>query len=198
MRNMCNSLKLFSLPKVTELLVIAICISGAFTSKAIAAKPSNIQVPKIIYDTAVRNNIPIVYFYALAAKESSAKFKDGSRKPWAFTINHKGESFYFKNKKGMMSKANSLLSDGNNVFDVGWFQVNWRWHKGRVKSIAHLAEPTINAQVAADIYLEQYRKYKDWNVAAGRYHNPNNNKGYADIYEKSFREYVSLIRKGKY
>lgn len=161
-------------------------------------KASEVKIPKLIYETAKRNKIPIIYFYALAAKESSAKFKDGSRKPWAYTINHDGSPYYFANKKSMMKKANELISNKQMSFDIGWYQVNWRWHKSRVPSIYHLAEPKINAQVAADIYLEQYKKHKDWNVAAGRYHNPNNNHGYADAYEKSFREYVALIRKGRY
>lgn len=150
-------------------------------------------IPYFFRHVAAQESIPADKFYALALQESGMKMQDGSFGPWPYVINHKGKAFVYPDYQALVLGANEFVGKGYLTFDVGYFQVNWRWHSERVKSLAHFAHPVVNARVAAQIFREQYRKHGDWSVAAGRYHNPSNTNGFADRYESSYRDWVVKI-----
>ena len=50
-------------------------------------------------------------------------------------------------------------------------QINWRWHKHRVKRPEDLLDPLTNVRIGADILLENIRRSPSDLVATlGRYH----------------------------
>ncbi|SNX47734.1 hypothetical protein VTH8203_01349 [Vibrio thalassae] len=136
--------------------------------------------------------------YALSVQETNTKMVDGTVSPWPYTINHKRKAFFYATEAEMLSKARSLISQGYHSFDVGPFQVNWKWNGHRARSIEDLGNVHRNGIIAAEILMEHYKKYGNWIDAAGRYHNPANKNGLADKYKKEFREKLAMIESGKY
>ncbi len=54
--------------------------------------------------------------------------------PWPWTINVKGKDYYFKNQQSALKYIHKLIQSGIQSFDVGCFQINWRWHQAKVST----------------------------------------------------------------
>ncbi len=168
------------------------CFVFLFSSKLVLAN----CVPDFFSVISKERSVPSDVFYALALSESATLMNDGKVRPWPYSLNYLGETEVFPNYKTYVLALRDKLYRGETAVDVGYYQVNWRWHKQRVSSIGHLAHPVVNARVAADILKEQYAVHADWSKAAGRYHNPSNIDGRADDYAKGFDKWLRKIRNG--
>lgn len=177
-----------------KFLISVVAIS--FFSSAWANQ--QISVPSYFVSLSKHTNVPADILYALSVQETNTKMNNNGMSPWPYTINLKGRGYRYKNYESMMTAANQLVERGYSSFDIGPFQVNWKWHQHRVDSLASLGEPLTNGIIAAEILKEQFKLHGDWAVAAGRYHNPNNNRGLALKYEDGYREKLELIQSGKY
>jgi hypothetical protein len=182
------------------LIVLGLVLSSVSgVSKASTTSAQDFDYfPSIIQEAAESEGIPLLYFYSLAAKESSARLENGKRRPWPYTINYKGKAYRFASYDDLLLASRGLLNKGITNFDIGFFQVNYKWNKDRFNTLEEIAHPESNARLAAEIYKERYNTYRNWYVAAGRYHNPSNTKGLATKYENEYRNYVELVRNGKY
>ncbi|WP_410901574.1 transglycosylase SLT domain-containing protein [Rhodovulum sp. FJ3] len=76
-------------------------------------------------------------------------------------------------------------SAGARSFDVGCFQLNYKWHGQHFSSIPDMFDPRENALYAAGFLRDLYGEMGDWEKAAGAYHS--RTKKYADRYKKRFR-----------
>ncbi len=97
--------------------------------------------------------------------------------PWPWTINVKGKDYYFKNQQGALTYIHKLIQSGVRSFDVGCFQINWRWHRTKVSSPAELLHPTRNALIAADYLQELYVQHRSVSRAVAHYHSSNPYRG---------------------
>lgn len=163
-----------------------------------AKAQSQIYVPKYFVQLSRDTNVPADILYALTVKESNTKMDNDTMSPWPFTINYKGKGYRYANYEQMILAARELLAKGHTAFDIGAFQVNWKWNGDRAESLEALGHPYKNGLVAAEILLEKYEQYGNWCVAAGRYHNPANKNGYADIYGKEYCRVLRNIQSGVY
>ncbi|MBY8168141.1 transglycosylase SLT domain-containing protein [Vibrio fluvialis] len=154
------------------------------------------SIPFYYQSLARKHNVPAIIVFCLAYTESSTKLTNGDRMPWPYVINHKGKSVYFHNASTAITYAKELISKNELVFDVGFFQVNWYW-EGRhyVETVDQLFDAQTNGDVAMKILNKRYEKTRDWAVAAGRYHNPANRNGYADLYQDKFVSNLRLIER---
>lgn len=157
-----------------------------------------IYVPTYFAQLSQKTNVPADILYALAAQETNSRMNDKTARPWPYTINVNGKSERYANYEQLVARSKEIIKSGKRSFDVGFFQVNWRWHSHRVASIEQLAHPEYNGLVAAQILIEQYRIHRNWVVAAGRYHSPSNNNGLADKYQSEFLDKLKRIQKGSY
>ncbi|WP_122053714.1 transglycosylase SLT domain-containing protein [Vibrio sp. Evd11] len=176
-------------------IALIICFSNSVSAEN---KTKVIFVPVYFLELSEKTKVPADILYALAVQETNSRMNDRTVRPWPYTINVAGKAFRYENLGQLIAASNDLISEGKRSFDVGLFQVNWRWHSHRVDSIEQLAHPVNNGIVASQILIEQYNIYKNWAVAAGRYHNPNNNHGYADKYQKEFLDKLKRIQNGSY
>ena len=64
----------------------------------------------------------------------------------------------------------SHFKNGARSFDVGCFQINYKWHGAAFRSIDDMFDPVLNALYAAEFLLELYGEFGDWAGAAGAYH----------------------------
>lgn len=95
---------------------------------------------------------------------------DGTVAPWPWAINHAGSSDWFSNKADLLETALALIARGERLFDVGCFQLNYRWHGAEFASLDQMISPKENALYAARFLSSLYSEFGDWTEAAGAYH----------------------------
>jgi len=62
------------------------------------------------------------------------------------------------------------FKNGARSFDVGCFQINYKWHGDAFQSIDEMFDPKINAQYAATFLTDLYQEFGNWSEAVGAYH----------------------------
>jgi hypothetical protein len=180
------------------LLISALAFFSTVVNGSEFIAKEKIFVPGYFVELSGKTGVPADVLYALAVQETNTKMNDKTARPWPYTINVGGKGDRYSSYSAMIAAAKDILASGRRSFDVGLFQVNWRWHSHRVDSLEQLGVPMNNGIIAAQILVEQYNIHKNWVVAAGRYHNPNNNNGYADKYSKQFLDKLKRIQSGEY
>lgn len=168
---------------------ILLALSLVYSTQGLSAIPE-------YYDSLSREySIPKEVLFALAMTETNTALNNGTALPWPYTINLNGKSEFFLTKKEMITRAQNLLSQGVIHFDCGLFQVNWKWNgRYRASSLDEACDPYSNGRIAVDIMKEWYKKTGNWVEAAGRYHNPNNNNGLADVYKRKFSRNLKIAQ----
>jgi len=165
-------------------IFVFVFVLSAFDSKA--------QVPDFYDLVATEKGVPSELFYSIALQESGKGF-NGKRIPWPWTLNICGKGIYLDSKKEAIHFLGLAIDAGCSV-DIGLFQIHWQTHQKKFKSYSEALEPLINMRAGAQILLNQYKREKDWFIATGKYHSPNNsrlaenyrNKVYL-IYNKEFQ-----------
>lgn len=151
-------------------------------------------IPNYFIRLSHTHNIPTNIVYALALTESRTSLSNGSSSPWPYLINHRGKPHYFATQKEAAKYASKLIENGDLMFDVGLFQINWYWEgQYHTQNPYELFDVSKNGEVAITILKRWYRKDNDWIKAAGRYHNPANKNGLGDIYQKRFVDNLNWI-----
>lgn len=108
--------------------------------------------------------------YAVGYVESRLDRK-GRTGPWPFAVRTAVESYYPADFNAAMTLIHTLPPKEIADADLGWMQVNVRWHGNRVPDVSHLLHPEINMRVGAGILREAIDSMpKDLELAVGRYH----------------------------
>jgi len=108
--------------------------------------------------------------YAVSYVESRLD-RRGRTGPWPYAVRTPKESYYPADFDSAMRLLASLPADEVADADLGWMQVNVRWHGNRVPDISHLLHPDINMRVGAGILREAIDSLpRDLELAVGRYH----------------------------
>lgn len=108
--------------------------------------------------------------YAVSYVESRLD-RRGRTGPWPYAVRTPKESYYPPDFNSAMQLLASLPADEVADADLGWMQVNVRWHGNRVPDISHLLNPDINMRVGAGILREAINSLpRDLELAVGRYH----------------------------
>ena len=131
-------------------------------------------VPHMYGQVAAEQGVPADIFYALVLAESQSKTQQGF-KPWPWTINYKGHPHFFQTRSEAYAFASHLNDIGEQLFDIGLAQVNWRWHKDRFGyDLWSAFDPYTNLTAAAQHLREQYERDEcnNWAIAIGCYHRP--------------------------
>lgn len=108
--------------------------------------------------------------YAVSYVESRLD-RRGRTGPWPYAVRTVAESYYPENFNEAMTLIHNLPAEEVKDADLGWMQVNVRWHAHRVPDISHLLHPDINLRVGAGILREALDSLPDDPARAiGRYH----------------------------
>ncbi|GGD22816.1 hypothetical protein GCM10011358_04180 [Sinisalibacter lacisalsi] len=91
-------------------------------------------------------------------------------RPWPWAVNMEGEGHWFASEAGAKGYAEEHFKRGARSFDVGCFQINYKWHHQNFASLDAMFDPVENALYAARFLATLYRETSDWGAAAGRYH----------------------------
>lgn len=118
---------------------------------------------------AHETKVPFDVLLAIARTETGRSI-DGKVQPWPWAINFSGKGRWLASEAELLEKALSLIASGERLFDVGCFQLNYRWHSGGFDSLDEMISPRSNALYAARFLKSLYAEFGDWAAAAGAYH----------------------------
>jgi len=96
-----------------------------------------------------------------------------------------GKGVWFDTKAEAQAYASRNFDRGARSFDVGCFQLNYKWHGQAFASVEAMFDPVENALYAAKFLTELYQEMGNWTEAAGAYHS--RTPKFANRYKKRFR-----------
>jgi hypothetical protein len=118
---------------------------------------------------AETSGVPTDILRALTLTETGRRVQ-GVLRPWPWAINQGGDGQWFASRDQMLAHAQNLIASGVTNFDIGCFQLNYRWHAQGFASLDDMADPVQNARYAAHYLLAKYQITGDWGAAAAAYH----------------------------
>ena len=135
-----------------------------------AAKPHGMAIcQNAAIAVADRHGIPREVMLAITLVETRTN-RDGVSGPWAWTVNVAGKGDWFDSRAAALIHAQRALARGEKSFDVGCFQLNYRWHGEHFASIDEMFEPGPSGDYAARFLKGLHGETGDWIKAAGLYH----------------------------
>ncbi|PWR04441.1 hypothetical protein DKT77_01385 [Meridianimarinicoccus roseus] len=137
--------------------------------------------------------VPLPVLLAVSLTESGRK--TGARfGPWPWVLNIAGTGAFFDTRAAALARAQATLARGETSFDMGCFQINYRWHGDAFTSLDQMLDPGANAMYAARFLRELFAETGDWSVAAGHYHS--RTPVHADRYRKVFHRHLAALGTG--
>ncbi|WP_377191509.1 lytic transglycosylase domain-containing protein [Ruegeria meonggei] len=118
---------------------------------------------------ASAEGVPLNVLRAIARVETG-RARDGRLEPWPWTINVEGQGYWFTSEFEAKNYVFNIFKAGKRSFDIGCFQINYRWHGKAFRSIDAMFDPDENATYAARFLTELYAELGSWPAAVGAYH----------------------------
>ena len=168
---------------------LSINLAGA---KSISAQNAR---EAILCDDAARtaayeSGVPLSVLQALTRTETGRK-ANGEVEPWPWTVNMEGRGVWVENRNEALLFVYDHFRTGARSFDVGCYQIRYRWHGANVSSIEERFKPLENARYAALFLRSLFNERGNWNDAAGAFHS--RTAIHADRYMVRFGEILDNI-----
>lgn len=142
--------------------------------------------------TAAREaGVPVEVMLAISLTETGRR-QDGQMRPWPWTANAEGQGYWFDSRQEAVDFAQRLLARGQDLFDLGCFQINWHWHGENFARPEDLLDPLTAGRYAARLIASLHDEFGSWEGAAGAYHS--RNPQYADRYRARFADMRASLR----
>ncbi|WP_093114945.1 transglycosylase SLT domain-containing protein [Salinihabitans flavidus] len=158
------------------------------------------SVESAICDRAARiassdTGVPMDVLMAITRSETG-RMRSGRYNPWPWTVNMEGKGLWFDSEQEALRYALRNHKRGARSFDVGCFQINYKWHGEAFQTIAQMFDPVKNARYAADFLSRLHHETGNWPEAAAAYHS--RTPKYANRYKARFiRIRASLDESGR-
>jgi transglycosylase-like protein with SLT domain len=118
---------------------------------------------------ARESGVPVSVLKAISLNETGRN-RGGVMRPWPWTVNMEGKGVWFDSKAEALAYAEREFDRGARSFDIGCFQINYKWHNQAFSSIEEMFDPMASARYAAKFLKELYAEKGNWSAAAGAYH----------------------------
>jgi hypothetical protein len=118
---------------------------------------------------SMTHGVPYDVLMAISRAETG-RARNGRLHPWPWTVNMEGAGKWFADQDEARAYVFRHFKRGARSFDVGCFQVNYKWHGAAFRSIDDMFDPESNADYAAKFLMDLYKEFGDWTAAAGAYH----------------------------
>ena len=125
---------------------------------------------------AAESGVPADLLMAVALAETGLRRGD-RRRPWPWAVNREGHGQWLESRAALEAFATSSVRSGRVNFDIGCFQINWRWHGQHFSHPTELVEPLANARYAARLLTELKHEFGDWEAASGAFHSRTPERG---------------------
>ncbi len=146
----------------------ALALTLASPGPLTAAPDPSYQCDQAAARASELNGVPIDILLAISRVETG---RGGSASgPWPWTINADGQGQWYDSKADAVLAATDHLTDGTGTFDVGCFQLNFRWHGENFPDLGTMFDPVANADYAASYLAGLYQEFGDWSQAVSAYH----------------------------
>ena len=132
---------------------------------------------------AAESGVPIDVLRAITRTETGRGGKTGLE-PWPWTVNMEGAGKWFETEAEAKAYVENHFQRGARSFDVGCFQINYRWHHQAFESLNDMFDPYTNARYAAKFLQDLHTEFGSWTKAAGAFHS--RTPKYADRYVARF------------
>lgn len=174
---------------------------------------ANAQLPNTFENIGQKYGIDPKILYALSMTESGKKHAEKGVTPWAWTANicqgkagRNCKGYWFNTREELYTALKKQIDSGNEWFDVGIMQMNWRFHKERFGEDLWVAtHPLVNMNQSVGLLLEIQRSHKDLNSIFKAYHagigwnktkySPERKKQIDAYASKTMRTYQKLLKK---
>ncbi len=173
-----RSLRAAGAPAALIALLLLLAAGGARAS----ADPSAL-CDQVASEASRRTGVPLSVLQAISLTETGRK-RGGAFRPWPWTVNMEGEGHWFASEDEARAYVYREYRRGARSFDVGCFQINFKWHGQAFRSIEEMFDPLANAIYAARFLQALHREQGDWGRAAGAYHS--RTPEFADRYQARF------------
>lgn len=165
-------------------LFAAMMTAGAAAAQLRAEAPD----PSAICDqvailAATETGVPLSVLKAISLNETGRK-RQGAFRPWPWTVNMEGKGLWFDTYSEAKAYVDKEFLRGARSFDVGCFQINYKWHGEAFQSIEEMFDPRQNARYAARFLRDLHDELGSWGKAAGAYHS--RTREHADRYQARF------------
>lgn len=137
--------------------------------------------------------VPAAVMLAIALTETGRSL-DGRLRPWPWTANADGQGHWFASRTEALAFARTRLAQGQRSFDLGCFQINWRWHGQNFATPEALLDPPTAARYAARLLADLHAELGSWEAAAGAYHS--RTPAHASRYRARFRQILASLDDG--
>lgn len=134
------------------------------------------------------SGVPFQVLLAISQTETARLTADGA-KTWPWALNIRGQSYWEPNRQSALALAQATISSGETNLDIGCFQINYRWHGDKFRSVGHMLDPDAGATYAAAFLKELYVETGDWSMAAGAYHS--RTPEFAQRYRRRFNQFFT-------
>lgn len=184
---------LFSIPfRSSRWLTAIFWFSGMFFQPGLVSGSVAIDqtCDQVAHQAAVESGVPVSVLQAITRTETGRR-RNGATRPWPWTVNMEGTGRWFDEPSEALQYVNENFQRGARSFDVGCFQINYRWHGQHFSSIEEMFDPLANARYAARYLSELYSEKGNWDDAAGAYHS--RTPRYANRYKARFRQFREAV-----
>lgn len=160
--------------KASALQIISIAMVLAFVIGLPGHTAPGPEIEDNMCDAAARiaansSDVPLSVLLAITRSETGRGRKGGLH-PWPWTVNMEGKGVWFDTEDEARAYVFKHFKRGARSFDVGCFQINYKWHGTAFSSIDEMFDPLANAKYAARFLSELHAEFGDWSKAAGAYH----------------------------
>ena len=149
-------------------LSLLVC-AHALPHRAAASQDPAALCDQVAHEAARQSGVPVDVLKAISLNETGRK-RGGAFRPWPWTVNMEGKGHWFETEDEARAYVYKEYKRGARSFDVGCFQINYKWHGEAFRSIDEMFDPLANALYAARFLRTLYEEQGDWGRTAGAYH----------------------------
>lgn len=189
----CAIRSLFHNAQRLQPVVLGLVFGASFGAQASALSAAD---GAQICDDAARlaareTGVPVDVLRAITRTETG---RGRAAQPWPWTVNMQGTGLWFETEAKARAYVFKHFQSGARSFDIGCFQINYKWHSQAFRSIEDMFDPAINAIYAARFLTTLYEKQGDWHNAVGAYHSKT--PEHATRYKARYSEILARLNGG--
>jgi hypothetical protein len=160
--------------KKSRFLRLALICAAAIAIQTGPGRAGSTEGAIALCERAIKNgtatgSVPEGVLHAISLTETG-RMQNGRLRPWPWAINREGKGHWFTNRAEALAFARQSVAEGRTSFDVGCFQINYRWHGDKFSSVESMFDPDTGANYAAKFLTGLRQETGSWSAAAGAYH----------------------------
>ncbi len=129
-----------SVLKALKKMLFCLPVVLLYSDFAKASVPNTALCDHAAQTVARDSNIPISVMRAITRTETG-RSRNGAVEPWPWTVNMEGTGVWFETREEARAYVLRHFDRGARSFDVGCFQINYRWHGHAFTSIDQMFDP---------------------------------------------------------